>query len=249
MRCGAGADQTRTPAPGRANLSCRPASGARHANRTAGVGAGHTGAIALERNDLAAAERLLGDGIVLARQGGLMDDVALGFALSVRLRLGRVTQMARLPLCRRSSPSRRCMGFNTRICLHRPIWPACNSGWTEVGSSAMGSRDSAPARRRAARIRGNDPSAHSLATDELEALPAILHSLLERATAAGCMQSCIEALLLFALCHHTKGDTAAALDRLGKSLRLAAAEGYTRIFLDEGKALLDLLPWACHRGA
>lgn len=43
------------------------------------------GGIALERNDLATAERLLQDGIALARQGGLLDDVIVGLAFLARV--------------------------------------------------------------------------------------------------------------------------------------------------------------------
>ena len=42
--------------------------------------------------------------------------------------------------------------------------------------------------------------------------------------------------------HHAKRDTHPALAWLGQALRLAAPEGYARIFLDEGAPLLELLP-------
>ena len=58
------------------------------------------------------------------------------------------------------------------------------------------------------------------------------------------MQTCIEAMLLLGLFHHAKKDSQSALEWIGKSLRLAAPEGFVRIFLDEGKPLLDLLPKA-----
>ena len=83
-----------------------------------------------------------------------------------------------------------------------------------------------------------------LATGELDTCPAILCPLLEKASAAGRMQTCLEVMLLLGLYHHARRDTPSALDWLGKSLRLAAPEGYTRVFLDEGQALLDLLPKA-----
>jgi ATP/maltotriose-dependent transcriptional regulator MalT len=44
------------------------------------------GAIALERNDLAEAERWLPAGIALARQGGMMEDMVLGLMHLARLR-------------------------------------------------------------------------------------------------------------------------------------------------------------------
>jgi len=81
-----------------------------------------------------------------------------------------------------------------------------------------------------------------LATGELDTIPSILNPLLEKATAAGRMQTCIEAMLLLGLFHHAQKDSQSAVDWLGKALRLAAPEGFVRIFLDEGKPLLDLLP-------
>jgi len=47
-----------------------------------------------------------------------------------------------------------------------------------------------------------------------------------------------------ALFHHAEKDTRAAVDWLSQALGLAAPEGFIRIFLDEGTALLDLLPKA-----
>jgi LuxR family maltose regulon positive regulatory protein len=83
-----------------------------------------------------------------------------------------------------------------------------------------------------------------LAMDDLDTIPSILNPLLEKATAAGRMQTCIEAMLLLGLFHHAKKDSQSAVDWLEKSLRLATPEGFVRIFLDEGKPLLDLLPKA-----
>jgi LuxR family maltose regulon positive regulatory protein len=83
-----------------------------------------------------------------------------------------------------------------------------------------------------------------LATGRLEEIPSILNPLLEKAESAGRMQTCIEAMMLLGLFHHAKKDSQTAVDWLDKSLRLAAPEGFVRIFLDEGKLLLDLLPKA-----
>ena len=232
-----------------AERTCHAALQLAHGTRIAPLGLARVilGAIALERNDLAAAERLLGDGIVLARQGGLMDDVALGLALFVRLRVGQGDTDGALAVVQEVKSITQVYGIQRTDVLASAYLARLQLRMGQKSAAAQWAVEVRPllaavphefVEMTLARI--------LLATDELEALPAILHSLLERATAAGRMQSCIEALLLLALCHHAKGDTAAALDRLGKSLRLAAAEGYTRIFLDEGKALLDLLPWARH---
>ena len=51
------------------------------------------GSIALERNDLAAAEEFLQNGIALSRRGGLIDDVILGLSYLARVHVyqGRVS--------------------------------------------------------------------------------------------------------------------------------------------------------------
>ena len=214
---------------------------------TAGVGAVILGAIALERNDLAAAERLLGDGIVLARQGGLMDDVALGLALFVRLRVGQGDTDAALAVVQEVKSITQVYGIQRTDVLASAYLARLQLRMGQKSAAAQRAVEVRPLLAAPARIRGNDPCAHSAGHQRVGSASGYPAFAPELATAAGRMQSCIEALLLLALCHHAKGDTAAALDRLGKSLRLAAAEGYTRIFLDEGKALLDLLPWAPHR--
>ncbi len=54
----------------------------------------------------------------------------------------------------------------------------------------------------------------------------------------------MEVMILMALFHRAEKDIPAAVDWLSQSLKLAAPEGFIRIFLDEGAALLDLLPKA-----
>jgi len=54
----------------------------------------------------------------------------------------------------------------------------------------------------------------------------------------------MEVMILMAVFHRAEKDIPAAVDWLSQALRLAAPEGFIRIFLDEGKALLDLLPKA-----
>ena len=81
-----------------------------------------------------------------------------------------------------------------------------------------------------------------LSAKELDSLLDILHPLLEKANAAGRLQTSLEAMILLGLYHHAQGKTAAALEWLKKSLELAAPEGYLRLFLDEGQPLLELLP-------
>jgi LuxR family maltose regulon positive regulatory protein len=48
-------------------------------------------------------------------------------------------------------------------------------------------------------------------------------------------------MILMALFHRAEKDIPSAVDWLSQALGLAAPEGFIRIFLDEGTALLDLL--------
>lgn len=48
-------------------------------------------------------------------------------------------------------------------------------------------------------------------------------------------------MILMALFHRAEKDIPAVVDWLSQALKLAAPEGFIRIFLDEGEALLDLL--------
>jgi LuxR family maltose regulon positive regulatory protein len=51
----------------------------------------------------------------------------------------------------------------------------------------------------------------------------------------------MEAMMLLGLVQHAKKNTRSALEWLEKSLRIAAPEGFRRLYLDEGKSLLELL--------
>ena len=70
---------------------------------------------------------------------------------------------------------------------------------------------------------------------------APLEDLCARATHCGRWRSVLEAKMLLARAHWMLGETDAAMRDLGASLALAAPEGFTRIFLDEGASLADLL--------
>ncbi len=70
---------------------------------------------------------------------------------------------------------------------------------------------------------------------------ALLERLGEDAEAKRRMRSVLEVLLLRALALEAQGDLAAALSVLGRALVLAQPEGYIRLFLDEGTAMVALL--------
>ena len=70
---------------------------------------------------------------------------------------------------------------------------------------------------------------------------AFLERLREAAEGGERSGSVIEILVLQALAHQKRGDTAAALVPLGRALALAEPEGYVRMFVDEGPPMAVLL--------
>jgi len=75
----------------------------------------------------------------------------------------------------------------------------------------------------------------------------LLSRLLETAESAGWMGKAIEILVLQALTSKTQGDTSAALGSLRRAISFAEAEGYVRVFLDEGQPMARLLYQAAER--
>lgn len=74
-----------------------------------------------------------------------------------------------------------------------------------------------------------------------------LERLLKAAQAGGRMGSVIEILILQALAHQCQGNISAGLVPLEHALTLAEPQGYTRIFLDEGPPMAQLLREAAAR--
>ena len=92
-------------------------------------------------------------------------------------------------------------------------WPGCC--WRSTGASAL--------------------------TASVQQAVALLERLLLAAEDGGRGGSVIEILVLQALAHQARGDTAAALAPLERALALAEPEGYVRIFVDEGAPMAALL--------
>jgi LuxR family maltose regulon positive regulatory protein len=79
------------------------------------------------------------------------------------------------------------------------------------------------------------------------ALP-VLAALLSAAQQQSRLRRQHEILLLMALAHQQAGSTAGALGYLQRSLELAAPQGCSRVYIDEGAPLVRLLRQAVHRG-
>jgi LuxR family maltose regulon positive regulatory protein len=81
----------------------------------------------------------------------------------------------------------------------------------------------------------------SIAQDQVEAVLDLLHRLQQAAESDQRTGSLIEILVLCALARWAQGDPTGALADLERALTLAEPEGYCRVFLDEGKAMAELL--------
>src|ERR687893_748274 len=81
----------------------------------------------------------------------------------------------------------------------------------------------------------------------LEAM-GLLERLLQAAEAGGRMGSVIEILVLQALAYKAQDERPSALVPLERALTLAEPEGYVRVFVDEGRAMAQLLSEAAAHG-
>ena len=210
---------------------------------SAWVGLLHSGGIALERNELDAAEKLLQDGIALSRQGGLTDDLVLGLAFLARLRAYRGDAASAHTAMQEFASLIRSFGIPRMDDIAAAYQARLDLILEDKHAAALWARQVLP-RRVAPYNEYVDLTLARvlLAAGELDALPMLILPLLEKARTAGRLQACMEALLLLALYHHTQKDMSSAQALLEESLQLAAPEGYLRLFLDAGPALLDLLP-------
>jgi LuxR family maltose regulon positive regulatory protein len=77
---------------------------------------------------------------------------------------------------------------------------------------------------------------------------SLLNRLLKAAEEGGRTGSLIEIMILQALAHNAQGDISTALLPLEQALTLAEADGYVRMFVDEGMPMAVLLKEAGKRG-
>jgi LuxR family maltose regulon positive regulatory protein len=203
------------------------------------------GSIALERNELAVAEEFLQNGIALSRRGGLVDEVVVGLAYLARLQAiqGRVSQAFETI----QEANKILQGFGVERMF---ILAAAH-----IANLQLLTGQAAAAMQWALEyqdVRNRQPREFAeltlvrvlLKTDAYENVPSILNPLLEHGQAQGRVRTCIEVMMLMALFYRAEKDIPTAVDWLSQALRLAAPEGFLRIFLDEREALLDLLPKA-----
>ena len=203
------------------------------------------GSIALERNDLAAAEKFLQNGIALSRRGGRIDDMLLGLSYLARLHAyqGRVSNAFEVA----QEVNTIIQGFGVE---RMSILVAAYIASLQLYTGQEGAAKQWAVEYQAVRASQQREFAELtlvrvlLKTGDRENIPSILDALLKRRHTQGRVRTRMEVMILMALFHRAEKDIPAAVDWLSQALELAAPEGFIRIFLDEGEALLDLLPKA-----
>jgi LuxR family transcriptional regulator, maltose regulon positive regulatory protein len=203
------------------------------------------GSIALERNDLASAEEFLQNGIALSRRGGLIDDVILGQSYLARVHAyqGRVSNAFEVI----QEANTIIQGFGVE---RASMIAAAHIANLQLLTGQEGAATQWALEYQA--VHAEQPHEFAeltlvrtlLKTDNREKVPSILDALLKREQDQGRVRTVMEVMILMALFHRAEKDIPAAVDWLSQALELAAPEGFIRIFLDEGEALLDLLPKA-----
>ena len=203
------------------------------------------GSIALERNDLATAEEFLQNGIALSRRGGLIDDVILGQAYLSRLHAyqGRVSDA--FEATQEVNTIVQGFGVERMSILAAALIASLQLLTGQEDAAAQWAVEYQAVRARLPREFAELTLVRVLLkTGDRKDVPSILDALLKRGQAQGRVRTVMEVKILMALYHRAEKDIPTAVDWLSQALDLAAPEGFIRIFLDEGEALLDLLPKA-----
>ena len=245
--CGAAQVLINTGALSRAEQTCRQAVLLARGERIPPLGLAQIllGWIALERNQLESARALLEDGIALSRRGGLQDVVLTGLTFLVRLLLALNDRETAASLIQTAYASTQAFDFSRAAQIgaahlarfHLAIGDlAAANHWAKQASAARQNPGSELTDFTLARI--------LTAAGNPAAVPELLQPHLDRASRKGMHKTEMEAALLLALAAQADGNSQADLTWLERSLRLAAAEGWVRLYLDEGQPLLDLLPRA-----
>jgi LuxR family maltose regulon positive regulatory protein len=213
--------------------------------------------IHLEWNDLEAAAGYLHRGIELLRQGGIRYGLIHTFCAKARLERalanaeGAVRALQTAEQALEASPL-------WHMILHLASWEVRLRLWLgDVDSAALWAEgDPATLKREMPPVlpaylrevqRISLARVH-LARGETAQVFGTLEGLDEQAQAAGRLAPAIEICLLKALAWHARGESAAALESFERSLSWAEPEGYVRLFLETGTAVIPLLRRAAARG-
>ncbi|MBK8984733.1 MAG: hypothetical protein IPM39_01410 [Chloroflexi bacterium] len=201
------------------------------------------GGIALERNELSAAEELMQDGIALARQGSVSDNVVWGLSFLTRLRTSQNNLSGAFAAIQEATAIVQTYGMprlSTLAAAHlarlqlRLGQKQAAAEWAMAYQAAPTPSPDAFVALTLARV--------FLAHGDLAQAKSLILSVQQKATTDGRQRTHIETLILLALIAQAEGERGTAVAILSQALQLAAPERFLRLFLDEGAPLAALLP-------
>jgi len=188
-----------------------------------------------ERNDLEAADQHLIEGMALAKEGGVLDALLLGYLTLARLRQAHGDYSAAQEALEQAAALNRANLWNVEA-VQVQLWLA--QGQLDTATQWM-ARQHSPSLT-VARVllsQGKKEPGHRCLREALEMLSdQMTHMRPESMT--GPM---IELLTLQALAFQAQGERRQAIQSIGQALALAEPGGYVRIFVDEGVSLQQLL--------
>jgi len=215
-----------------------------------------------ETGDSGAAERLLNVYLPLARDLGLADQIIYAHLVLARIafergdvdrayewltelqNLGHHRGLARLVLGAQLERARLALQQGNRHAAAEALQQAADAiGEASGGSSVVGgpvsgvaseTDDLVSARLRLALLTKPDAATCDALADEFS-----------EAIGGGRMRRALKLRILLAMACHALGDAARARREMEEALRFGAAEGFVRIFADEGEPLRPLVAEAC----
>lgn len=207
------------------------------------------GSVLYEWNDLDGALREAMDALDLAHQTRQESTMAAAYQLLARIRQGRGDTAGALEAVEQAR----------RLAEEKGVSAAAASAAAQQAQIWLAQGDLESASRWARAVEETDgridasPPLHQFTTEPVsltrvwiaqgrcDEADELIRDLLAAAEARGWIGRVVEALVLRAMSYHARGDDAEAVAAIERALGLAEAEGFTRIFLDEGAPVISLL--------
>lgn len=203
--------------------------------------------IRYERDELSKVRDLLDEALPLLAEQGVVDSVVLGYAAAARLRAAEGDLGAALDLlseAERSGQQREFRRLSISLCAERALILVRNGASGQARETAQRADirlDHSSGERLTQDRAGRLFARIALADGDADQALRIVAPQLARVRTARNQYKRCELLILTALAESLAAHHAAAATALREALEIAAAEGYVRVFIDEGAELLVLL--------